>query len=307
MHRCLQLAQQGIAEARPNPIVGAVVVHNNTIIGEGYHRKFGGPHAEVNAINSVKDKSLLKDSTIYVSLEPCSHFGKTPPCADLIIKSQIPRVVISCTDTFSKVAGEGIKKLKAAGIEVITGILEEEGRELNRRFFTFHEKKRPYIILKWAQSADGFMDLPRDSGEKGIRWITNEFTRQLVHKWRSEEPVIVVGSNTWTNDQPSLTVRDYFGNNPERIVLGTSDGELVVHSSEELLNYCVSKNYTSLFIEGGSKTLTGFIESGTWDEARVLQGNVVFNSGSKAPAITGKLIYNENLNSGDSIKVFRNK
>ena len=218
INRCIQLAKNGLGTTYPNPMVGSVIVYNDEIIGEGWHQKAGESHAEVNAINSVKDKSLLSKSTIYVSLEPCSHFGKTPPCCDLIIKNNIPNVVIGTVDPFAKVAGNGIKKLLEAGKNVTIGILEDECNDLNKRFFTFHTKKRPYIILKWAESADGFI-APSSKDKKEPVWITNEISRQLVHKWRSEEQAILVGTQTVLDDNPSLTTRDWFGKNPIRIVL----------------------------------------------------------------------------------------
>ncbi len=219
MRRCLQLAKMGEGNVAPNPMVGAVIVCNHKIIGEGYHQEFGGPHAEVNAINSVKDKSLLAKSTIYVSLEPCAHHGKTPPCSDLIVEHKIPKVVIGSQDTFSKVNGKGIKKLEANGCQVTCGVLEKECRKLNKRFFTFHEKKRPFVILKWAQTKDGFLDKKRNEGEKGIHWITAPETRSLVHLWRSKEMGVLVGRQTAAVDDPKLNVRDVTGKNPVRIIL----------------------------------------------------------------------------------------
>jgi diaminohydroxyphosphoribosylaminopyrimidine deaminase/5-amino-6-(5-phosphoribosylamino)uracil reductase len=220
MQRCIELAKNGLGTTYPNPLVGSVIVYNNKIIGEGWHKKSGEPHAEVNAVNSVKDKSLLKKSTIYVSLEPCSHFGKTPPCCDLIIKNEIPNVVIGTVDPNIKVAGNGIEKLIEAGKNVTVGVLERECMELNKRFFTFHLKKRPYVILKWAESQDGFIaPIKNLRKEQKPVWITNEFSRQLVHKWRSEEQAILVGTKTVIDDNPKLDVRDWEGNNPIRIIL----------------------------------------------------------------------------------------
>ena len=216
--RCIELAKNGLGTTYPNPLVGSVIVYNKEIIGEGWHQKAGDGHAEVNAINSVKNKSLLSKATIYVSLEPCSHFGKTPPCCDLIIANDIPNVVIGTIDPFAKVAGNGIKKLLEAEKNVTIGILEDECNELNKRFFTFHTKKRPYIILKWAESQDGFIAPLKREKQESV-WITNEFSRQLVHKWRSEEEAILVGTNTVMEDNPTLTVRDWIGTNPIRIVL----------------------------------------------------------------------------------------
>ncbi|MEO6346307.1 MAG: bifunctional diaminohydroxyphosphoribosylaminopyrimidine deaminase/5-amino-6-(5-phosphoribosylamino)uracil reductase RibD [Aquaticitalea sp.] len=216
--RCIEIAKNGLGTTAPNPMVGCVIVYNDLIIGENFTSPYGGNHAEVNAINSVIDKSLLKESTLYVTLEPCSHFGKTPPCADAIIKHQIPKVVIGTIDTHSKVSGNGIEKLKTAGCEVILGVLEETCMEHHKRFFTFHNKKRPYIILKWAETADGYI-APKSKSEKKPVWITNELSRQLVHKWRAEEQAILVGTNTVLEDNPRLTVRDWSGKNPMRVIL----------------------------------------------------------------------------------------
>lgn len=220
MERCFQLALNGLGNVAPNPLVGSVIVHKGKIIGEGFHAEYGKSHAEVNAINSVMDKSLLRESTIYVNLEPCSHFGKTPPCADLIITSGIPRVVLASRDPFVEVAGRGIARLREAGVAVVESVLEERAKDLNRRFFTFHQKKRPYIILKWAQSLDGYVDIERKPGDelKPI-WITNELARAVVHRWRSEEQSILVGTKTVELDNPRLNVRDWSGNNPVRVVI----------------------------------------------------------------------------------------
>lgn len=220
MARCLELARVGMAHVKPNPMVGAVVVHNNCIVGEGYHRVFGAEHAERNAINSVADKSILKDSTLYVSLEPCSHHGKTPPCTELIIESKVPRVVVAVTDPNPLVQGKGIEILRQYGVDVKVGVMELEATELNRRFFTFHTRNRPYVILKWAQTLDGFIDMAR-SPEDPIapNWITNELSRNLVHRWRSEEQAILIGTNTVLKDNPRLDVRSWSGPAPMRIVL----------------------------------------------------------------------------------------
>lgn len=311
IRRCIELAKNGLGTTYPNPLVGSVIVHNGKIIGEGWHKKSGEPHAEVNAVNSVKDKSLLKESTIYVSLEPCSHFGKTPPCADMIIKNQIPTVVIGTIDPFAKVCGAGIQKLKEAGINVTVGVLEEECKELNKRFFTFHNKKRPYIILKWAQTSDGFI-APLSKEENKPVWITNKYSRQLVHKWRSEEQAILVGTQTVIDDNPKLDVRDWSGTNPVRIVLDKSvriskenlifdSSALTILLSEENLDFSKSivkqivdilfeEKIQSLIVEGGSKTLQSFIDENLWDEARVFRGGSCFNAGIKAPVINGKLL-----------------
>ena len=305
--RCIELAKNGLGTTYPNPLVGSVIVYNNEIIGEGWHQKAGEPHAEVNAIHSVKDKSLLSKATIYVSLEPCSHFGKTPPCCDLIIANKIPNVVIGTIDPFAKVAGNGIKKLLEAEKKVTIGILEDECNELNKRFFTFHTKKRPYIILKWAESLDGFI-APLSKQKKEPVWITNEFSRQLVHKWRSEEQAILVGTNTVVEDNPSLTVRDWTGNNPIRIVLDQNnriskenpifDNQAKTLSiSEDTINFnktiateiadfLFKNEIQSVIIEGGSKTLQTFFDANIWDEARVFKGPISFKNGTRAPVIT---------------------
>ncbi len=223
MRRCLELASKAEGLTYPNPMVGAVIVNEGKIIGEGYHLKAGGPHAEVIAINSVSDRTKLKESTLYVSLEPCSHFGRTPPCTELIISCSIPRVVVGCTDTSEKVSGRGISGLIEAGCEVTTGVLEEECRRLNRRFFTFHEKRRPYITLKWAQSADGYLDIKRSENHVNQpTWITGKPERVLVHKWRSEEESILVGAGTVRADNPGLNVRDWKGKDPLRLILSAS-------------------------------------------------------------------------------------
>jgi diaminohydroxyphosphoribosylaminopyrimidine deaminase / 5-amino-6-(5-phosphoribosylamino)uracil reductase len=309
IQRCIQLAKNGLGTTYPNPLVGSVIVHNGIIIGEGWHKKAGEAHAEVNAIRSVKDKSLLQESTIYVSLEPCSHFGKTPPCSDLIIQHKIPNVVIGTVDPFAKVAGNGIKKLIEAGCKVTVGILEEECHALNKRFFTFHNKQRPYIILKWAQTADGFI-APSVRDQKAPVWITNPYSRQLVHKWRSEEQAILVGTQTVVDDNPKLDIRDWTGNNPVRIVLDKncriSKESLIFDSSastlllsnndikhtenvaQQIANVLFENNIQSVIIEGGSKTLQTFIAENLWDEARVFIGDSYFSSGTRAPLLPKK-------------------
>lgn len=311
IQRCIQLAKNGLAAAKPNPSVGAVLVFENTIIGEGYTSAYGGNHAEVNAINSVIDKTLLSKSTLYVSLEPCSHFGKTPPCSDLIIKYKIPNVVIGASDSNKKVAGKGIQKLEASGINVITGVLETECKAVNKMFFTFHEKKRPYIILKWAESTDGFI-APKLKNEQKPVWISNLYSRQLTHKWRSEVEAILVGTQTVIDDNPKLDVRDWTGKNPTRIVLDKNNRiskesiifdncakTLVISKSEidfsnniaqQIVNLLFENNLQSVIIEGGSKTLQTFIDANLWDEARLFKGNLLLHEGLKAPSIAGKLI-----------------
>ncbi|SDR98680.1 bifunctional diaminohydroxyphosphoribosylaminopyrimidine deaminase/5-amino-6-(5-phosphoribosylamino)uracil reductase RibD [Gramella sp. MAR_2010_147] len=337
--RCIELALNGLGTTYPNPMVGSVIVHNEKIIGEGWHKKAGEAHAEVNAINSVKDESLLKHATIYVSLEPCSHFGKTPPCSDLIIDKGIKKVVIGTMDPFAKVAGRGIKKLMDAGCEVKLGVLEDQCKDLNKRFFTFHKERRPYIILKWAQTTDGYI-APEKRDEKRPVWITNKYSGQLVHKWRSEEAAILVGTNTALQDNPSLNVRKWTGNNPTRIVI---DKDLKIPKEYSVLDERLktiilcsktpmasgnenlifeeldfSKNIASricdilyqhelqsVIIEGGSNTLQQFINAGLWDEARVFTGKSQFKKGIKSPEFSGKIISDKDI-SGDNLKIYRN-
>jgi diaminohydroxyphosphoribosylaminopyrimidine deaminase / 5-amino-6-(5-phosphoribosylamino)uracil reductase len=309
--RCIQLAKNGLVSAMPNPSVGAVIVYNDKIIGEGYTSAYGGNHGEVNAINAVKNKSLLSKSTIYVSLEPCSHHGKTPPCCDLIIKYKIPNVVIGAIDSNAKVAGNGIKKLIEAGANVTVGILEDECRMVNKRFFTFHEKKRPYIMLKWAESADGFI-APSNKNEQKPVWITNNYSRQLVHKWRSENQAILVGTQTVIDDNPKLDVRDWTGKNPIRIVLDQNNriskesiifdncaktllinNQIIDYSKNiaiQIIKYLFDSNIQSVIIEGGSQTLQTFIDANLWDEAKVFKGEIKFEEGVKSPTIKGDFV-----------------
>lgn len=316
MWRCIQLAQNGLCNTPPNPMVGAVIVHAGKIIGEGYHICYGGPHAEVNAIRAVKDQALLKHSTIYVSLEPCSHYGKTPPCADLILEKGIPHIVIGCQDPFSKVSGRGIQKLQNAGRKVTVGILEKECRHLIRRFVTFQTKHRPYITLKWAESKDRFIDLCREDGSPII--FSTPLTAMLAHKRRAEHTAIIVGTHTARLDNPSLTVRNWYGNSPVRILLDRElnlppslhlfDGAkptLVFtgkpHESSHNLNY-IPINYEqavlpqimqtlhecglqSLLVEGGSELLQSFIDEDLWDEAFVEESPTLLFSGIQAPKI----------------------
>lgn len=305
MRRCIQLARCGEAGAPPNPMVGAVIVCDGRIIGEGYHCRCGGPHAEVNAINSVKDKHLLSRSTIYVSLEPCAHFGKTPPCADLIIRSGIPRVVVGCRDSFAKVNGLGIKKLQEAGCEVVVGVLEEECLELNRRFFTFHQHHRPWITLKWAQSTDGFIGLKNE--ELGIKncsavRFSNALTQTLVHRLRARSQAILVGTNTAIADNPTLTTRYWLGPNPLRLTIDRHgclpatlhllDGSTptVVYRQEsigEILADLYSRGIQSLLVEGGAKLLQSFIDEGLWDEACIETAPFSLGKGVAAPLLVG--------------------
>jgi diaminohydroxyphosphoribosylaminopyrimidine deaminase/5-amino-6-(5-phosphoribosylamino)uracil reductase len=301
-------------------MVGSVIVCDGQIIGEGFHLRAGESHAEVNAINSVADKSLLKRSTLYVNLEPCSHFGKTPPCADFILSAGIPKVVIGTADTSGKVSGRGIEKLRISGCEVLTDVLKEECRRLNRRFFTAIEKNRPYVVLKWAQSADGLIDIVRKSGQPATpTWITGASEKCLVHKWRSEEQAILVGAGTVRTDNPRLDVREWTGNQPLRVILSRSgqiDKNLYVFrqegswlmfttanstdkqiitidgsqpSSVQVLKYLHSAGIQSVFIEGGAETLNHFIETGLWDEARVFTGKMKFGAGIKAPVLTSNM------------------
>jgi len=317
MNRCIELARLGKGEVAPNPMVGAVVVHNGRIIGEGFHREYGGPHAEVHAINAVKDKELLRESTIYVSLEPCAHYGKTPPCSDLIIASGIPKVVVGSVDPFAQVAGKGIEKMLAAGIEVEVGVLEEACLELNKRFFTFHKQQRPFIYLKWAQTLDGYLDIDRAHPEFGQpTWISNELSRRMVHKQRTEVDAILIGTNTAWKDNPSLTVREWSGRQPVRLVLDRTNhlpGNLhvkdqqvrtVVFTKEEhpslpnleyvqldysrnivpqILNWLYEQNLQSVIVEGGRQLLQAFIDQGLWDEAHVYIGHSWFGGGVPAP------------------------
>ncbi|MBR4268059.1 MAG: bifunctional diaminohydroxyphosphoribosylaminopyrimidine deaminase/5-amino-6-(5-phosphoribosylamino)uracil reductase RibD [Bacteroidales bacterium] len=334
MRRCIELAQLGAGEVSTNPMVGAVVVCNGKIIGEGYHKKFGGPHAEVNAINSVKNPELLSKSEIYVSLEPCAHFGKTPPCADLIISKHIPKVYVGTLDPFSKVDGKGIQKLKAAGIEVVTGILEKECQELNKRFFTSVNLKRPYVILKWAQSADGFIDKDFKSTK-----ISNSLTNILNHKWRSEEDAILVGRKTASVDNPSLTNRLWTGKNPVRVVLDKSlklsknlnlfDDSVttIVFTEHDVTESCSKTVYRkidfsnnlaqniltalddmkiqSLIVEGGALTHQLFLESNLWDEIRIFQSDDILENGTKAVLPKGKLVTKENVEN-NKLLIYRN-
>lgn len=320
MQRCIQLAQNGRCNVAPNPMVGAVIVCNGKIIGEGYHVHCGEAHAEVQAIRSVKDTSLLKQSTIFVTLEPCSHHGKTPPCADLIIEKQIPRVVIGCQDPFSEVAGRGIKKLKDAGCEVIVGVLEEECKYLIRRFITFHTLRRPYITLKWAESADRYLDICRTSGTPAI--LSNELTSMLVHKMRAEYTAIMVGTNTAKLDNPSLNTRHWYGQSPTRIVLdrhlklpadlhlfdnsiptlvfcekerqsSTNLTYITLDYKQDVLSQIMTTLYNrglqSLLVEGGSMLLQSFIDANLWDEICIEESPTLLHSGVKAPEINDKI------------------
>ena len=275
MRRCLQLAANGIQGARPNPMVGAVIVYEDSIIGEGYHVCCGEGHAEVNAFASVRpeDESLLKDATIYVSLEPCAHYGKTPPCAELIIKKGVKRVVVGCIDLFAKVQGKGIAMIREAGIEVTVGVLEEECRWLNRRFFTYHSKHRPYIILKWAQTANGFIDDHFKPTQ-----ISSPFTKMLSHKLRAEEDAILVGRVTEERDRPQLNVREWAGQDPKRLVID--------HAHPLNMESLYAHHIQSLIVEGGAETLRSFLVQNLWDEIRVeTNTRMTVRDGTRAPQI----------------------
>ncbi len=330
--RCIQLAKNGLCNVAPNPMVGAVIVCDGRIIGEGYHIRCGEGHAEVNAIRSVKDTSLLKRSTIYVSLEPCSHYGKTPPCADLIIEKQIPRIVIGCQDPFSEVSGRGIKKLREAGREVIVGVLEQECKQLIRRFITLNTLHRPYITLKWAESADHFIDRERTDGIPAI--LSSPLSTMLVHKKRAENDAIMVGRRTAILDNPSLTVRNWYGKDPVRIVLDRTlslptslhilDGNVATliftekeHPSQHNLTYIkidftqdilpqimsilFQRKIQSVLIEGGRQLLQAFINYNLWDEVFVEQCPTMLHSGVKAPEISNNFSYSVETHFGRTI------
>ncbi|MFD0765028.1 bifunctional diaminohydroxyphosphoribosylaminopyrimidine deaminase/5-amino-6-(5-phosphoribosylamino)uracil reductase RibD [Mucilaginibacter lutimaris] len=340
MQRCLELAALGAGNVSPNPMVGAVIVCDEKIIGEGYHQKYGEAHAEVNAVKMLTDRydnhaDLLQRGTIYVSLEPCAHYGKTPPCADLIIKHRIPRVVVGCRDPFAQVDGKGIEKLQAAGIEVLVGVLEKECQWLNRRFFTKVQKQRPYVILKWAQTADGFF-APADGSQQ---WITGPESRKLVHQWRAQEDAILVGKNTVLADNPQLNVRYAEGRSPKRVVIDRRlelNTELNVfdHSVETLIfnevkfdvigknkyialedferyvpEYITFQLYLqdiqSVIIEGGAQTLNSFINAGLWDEARIFTGAPVWLKGIEAPKVHGTVV-SEQFVGADQLTIITN-
>jgi len=339
MQRSLELAKKGAGYVSPNPMVGCVIVHQGQIIGEGYHEKYGENHAEVNAINSVINQELLKESVLYVTLEPCAHYGLTPPCSNLIIEKMIPKVVVGTIDPFDEVAGKGIDMMKNAGIDVQVGLLERECREINKRFFTFHEKKRPYIFLKWAQTADGFIDMERDAELYGQpTWITGIEALIRVHRMRVEEDAIMVGTKTALKDNPSLTVRHVKGKNPVRIVLdnhlrlphslkvfdnttptlifnslkNTSTENLkfikIIFNNrvpQQVIKELYQLNIQSVIIEGGKQLLESFLESGIWDETYVFVGDKEFHSGVSAPQPPEKLYHFEQLGK-DELYIFRN-
>lgn len=318
MLRCLDIAGLPGSKVAPNPLVGCVIVHENSVIGEGYHSEFGGPHAEVLAIRSVKDPALLRNSILYVNLEPCSHYGKTPPCTDLIIRSGIPKVVISTEDPNPEVSGSGISKLRKAGIEVIMSVLEAEGKSLNRRFFRYIQGERPHVILKWAQSSDHFIAAKTADGRHQQTAISSQTTNIMVHKWRSEEQAILVGGNTYRIDNPMLTNRYWTGNQPVRVILDSAEGpsgqlkygvqgtrtlvltgnkpaeiseqgvktiQIKDRSVEQILKVLHGEGISSLLVEGGASVLRSFLDSGLWDECRVITGNAELKDGLPAPKI----------------------
>lgn len=341
MARCIQLAKNGIGTARPNPSVGCVIVYEDKIIGEGFTSSYGESHAEVNAITSVKDTALLNKATLYVTLEPCAHFGKTPPCADLIVKHKIPKVIIGCLDTHSVVAGKGIEILKSNGCDVKVGVLEKECLEQHKRFFTVQNKKRPYVILKWAETADGFIAPLKKDNNRPV-WISNSYSQKIVHKWRSEEHAILVGTNTAISDNPKLDVRRWGGESPVRIVLDRAlripstnsllDGSIKTivctdiselknsnpkdnlifeginfseNMADQICEVLMKHTIQSVIIEGGSQTLQTFIDTGLWDEARVLYGDVIFGDGIKAPVFS-EIASEEKDLKGTKLKIFKN-
>ena len=336
MQRCIELALQGAGSVAPNPLVGAVLVHESTIIGEGYHRQYGHAHAEVNCINAVRpaDRSLIAQSTLYVSLEPCAHYGKTPPCADLIIAKKIPRVVIGCRDPFKEVDGKGIEKLLAAGIEVIQPVMEADSKILNKRFFTFHTRQRPYIILKWTQTANGIVG----NADHSRLLISNAYSNRLVHKWRSEEAAILVGTHTALYDNPSLTTRFWKGNNPVRLIIDKElrlpaslqifDGNartivfnyIKQEETTNLLYYQCSKdrsliqqvcdalyslNIQSVLVEGGTSLLQSFINENLFDEIRIITNTSMQTDGGIPAPLTGRLLLQDAMQlQSDNIQFF---
>ncbi len=338
MKRCFELAEKGAYQTAPNPRVGCVIVHKNAIIGEGYHEFYGGPHAEVNAIQSVRNQALLQESTLYVNLEPCAHYGKTPPCSDLILSHQIPHVVIANQDPFKHVNGRGIDRLRKAGVQVELRCLEEEGRKLNKRFFTFHEKKRPYLILKWAQTSNALLSRHGDDPEIADNWITSPASKQLVHLWRAEESAILVGKNTVLVDNPQLNCREVDGTSPLRVVI---DQKLEISSKANIFNRDANtlifnamrtaqsenlewvkidfsnnilpqiltelhrRDKMSLIIEGGAETLSQFISQNLWNEARIFTGKKSFADGISAPKLESKITFTKHL-SGDRIDFYIN-
>ena len=332
--KCISLARNGALDVSPNPMVGCVIVYDGEIIGEGYHKEYGKNHAEVNAINSVKDKSVLKNSILYVNLEPCCHHGKTPPCTDIIIKYNIPKVVIGCIDTFSKVSGQGIKKLKNNSVEVIYGVLEKDCIELNKRFFCYHIKKRPYIILKWAKSKDNF--IAPINQEKSF-WMTSDESKKLVHSWRAEEDAILVGRKTVVADNPSLTVRECEGKNPIRIVIDKElslneksnvfddQSETIVFNNiktaiidkrtylkadfnnlnQDILKQLYNRDILSLIIEGGAITINSFIEKNLYDEIRIFTTDKFLKKGVNSPKLPEVNLIETSIINNDKLEVYK--
>lgn len=332
MQRALELAELGRGNVSPNPMVGCVIVYDDKVIGEGYHQKYGEAHAEVNAISNVKDHSILPECTAYVTLEPCAHQGKTPPCADLLIEKEIKRVVVACRDPFDQVDGKGFEKLKQAGIQVEVGLMEKEAVELNNRFFTSIQNERPYVILKWAQTSDGFV--ARENYDS--KWISNPYSRQLVHKWRAEEDAILVGKNTAIHDNPKLTTREWIGKNPVRILLDSNlevhkdfnlfskEAETIILNSLEekkerniewiktdmnnpwsVLRKLHEHKIQSVIVEGGSQVLNSFINENCWDEARVFTSSATFKKGVEAPDIEGEIVKEEGI-FADQLTIYKN-
>lgn len=337
MQRCIDLATNGAGYVAPNPLVGCVMVHHDKIIGEGFHRKYGEPHAEVNAIQSVKDISSLSECQLYVNLEPCSHYGKTPPCADLIIEKKIPEVIIGTVDPYEEVSGSGIQKLREAGIKVTINVLKEECAELNKRFFTYHLKKRPFIILKWAQTKDGFI-APLHNKNNTIHRISNTYSHQLVHKWRSEEQAIMVGANTALHDNPQLTVRHWTGKNPVRVTIDknrslaenlnlfdSSAPTLIFNEDKEekkeniaykkidfsknILLQVSEKLYqekiNSILIEGGAKLINLFLQENLWDEARIFTSDSFLKEGIPAPELNISPMKSQFI-ANDQLSIYKN-
>lgn len=335
MHRALQLAQLGEGSTSPNPMVGCVIVHQDQIIGEGWHRKAGEPHAEVMAIRSVRETQLLREATLYVNLEPCSHHGRTPPCSDLILQMEIPQVVIANKDPNPLVAGRGIARLREHGVQVESGVMQAEGERLNRRFFTFHRQHRPYVILKWAESADGLMDIDRRSGQKGSVPISGPASRFISHQWRSQEDAILVGRTTAETDNPSLDVRFWKGSSPTRLVidpqrklpehlkmfqlpgdyfrlslesssadlsLGTNELVLPSLSVDSILKALYEKHLLSVIVEGGRHTLLSFIEAGLWDEYRVFRSTNALGNGLPSPRLPAEVAEHRSVE-GDQLLI----
>lgn len=338
MMRCLELAKNGLGSTYPNPMVGCVIVCNGEIIGEGWHQEAGRAHAEVNAINAVQRQELLPLSTLYVNLEPCSHYGRTPPCSDLIIEKKIKKVVIGSIDIHEKVKGAGIARLEKNGVEVVTGILESKCEFLNRRFFTFHRYQRPYVILKWAQTADAYI-FPEAGQKKGPVWISNPWSRLRVHQWRSQESSILVGKNTVLQDDPRLNTRDFKGSSPVRLVIDKNldipesrqvydqQQETIVYNGlkegldrkvrfvkidfekgviAQILGHLHASALQSIIVEGGAHTLNEFIREGLWDEARVFCSDVRFEKGIEAPVLRSSFIKEEKIGN-DRLFWYENK